>query len=208
LVAEKSQHIGHFAALERNDAPLAKCIRTELRDLIDLVVQEGLLEKSDSHAEDTVRLTAKAWTLLEPFDARNSRVGFIALHFDASLNEASQAIHQAIEATGFHAIRIDQQHFEGKICDRVIADIRRSRFIVADVTGHRQNVYYEAGFAEALGKPIFWTRHKDEKEEAFDVRQYQYIIWDSPDDLRDKLINAIRARLPDARPEEPPHDAR
>jgi nucleoside 2-deoxyribosyltransferase len=52
------------------------------------------------------------------------------------------------------AIRVDREHFGDRIDDRIIAEIRRCRFIVADFTGQRGGVYFEAGFALGLGKPV------------------------------------------------------
>jgi len=199
LAQKRSRHVGQFVMLSRDDAPLAKTICQELPDLIDLVTQEGFLEINPMHqAMNTdlpeFRLTAKAWTLLQPYEASQSRRGFIAMHFDASLEDAHQAIRQAITEAGYEPLRVDQQNFADKICDRVIADIRQAQFAVADLTNNRPNVYYEAGFAQALGKPVFWTCRQG-TEIHFDVRQYPYIEWATPEDLRRKLADALRARL-------------
>ena len=73
------------------------------------------------------------------------------------------------------------------IDDEIIAAIRRSRCLVADLTGQRQNVYYEAGFAQGLGKPVVWTCRADEVNEKrlhLDVRQYAFVTW-VPDALAD-----------------------
>ena len=59
-----------------------------------------------------------------------------------------------MEDTGFRALRIDMKQFNEKICDHIIAEIRRSRFLIADVTGHRAGVYFEAGYAMGLGLPV------------------------------------------------------
>jgi nucleoside 2-deoxyribosyltransferase len=47
------------------------------------------------------------------------------------------------------------------INDEIIAQIRRSRFMVCDLTGHRGGVYFEAGFAYGLGMPVIYTCRKD-----------------------------------------------
>ncbi|MFC1886373.1 hypothetical protein ACFLZM_04890, partial [Thermodesulfobacteriota bacterium] len=74
----------------------------------------------------------------------------------------------------------DPEHqFNGKIDDEIIAQIRRSRFIVADFTGHRGGVYYEAGFAKGLGLEVIWTCNKNDIDKLhFDIRQYNCIDWD------------------------------
>ncbi len=91
-------------------------------------------------------------------------------------------------------IRIDLVHHNEKICDKIMAEIRSSQFLVADVTGQRQGVYFEAGFAMGLGRSVIWTCREDQLEEVhFDTRQYSHIVWKSPEDLREKLANRIKA---------------
>lgn len=72
-------------------------------------------------------------------------------------------IKPAIEETDtkFKAQKIDDVHHHNDINDQIITEIRRSRFIVADLTGYRGGVYFEAGFAFGLGIPVIYTCHKD-----------------------------------------------
>ena len=85
----------------------------------------------------------------------NTSQGFVAMWFDDSMTEAyEKGIQPAIEDAGYKAMRIDQKEHANKIDDEIIAEIRRSRFIVADFShggdGARGGVYYEAGFAHGL----------------------------------------------------------
>jgi nucleoside 2-deoxyribosyltransferase len=71
---------------------------------------------------------------------------------------------------------------------------------VADFTGHRGGVYYEAGFALGLGRPVIWTCHKDHLTQAhFDTRQYNHIEWSDSRELRERLRNRILATIPGAK---------
>ena len=55
--------------------------------------------------------------------------------FDLSMDEAYQnGIQPAIEDAGYEAVRIDRKDHNNKIDDEIIAEIRRSRFLVADFT--------------------------------------------------------------------------
>lgn len=57
-------------------------------------------------------------------------------------------------------------------------------------------MYFEAGFAIGLGIPIIWTAREDEVKGGkihFDIRQYNCIEWKNPEDLKEKLINRIKA---------------
>jgi nucleoside 2-deoxyribosyltransferase len=65
---------------------------------------------------------------------------------------------------------------------------------VADFTGQRHGVYFEAGFAQGLGLPVIWTCREDHvKNLHFDTRQQNHITWEQSDDLREKLKNRIWA---------------
>ena len=105
-----------------------------------------------------------------------------------------EGLHKAIKDAGYNPMRIDNLEHSNKICDEIIAQIRKSRFLVADMTGQRNGVYYEAGFAAALGIPVIMTCKKEEVEKLhFDTRQYNHILWESESDLYDKLKARIQA---------------
>jgi hypothetical protein len=56
-----------------------------------------------------------------------------------------------------------------KMGDEIISQIRRSKFLIADFTGHRGKVYFEAGLA--MGLPVFWTCRRDDLDKLhFDMR--------------------------------------
>jgi nucleoside 2-deoxyribosyltransferase len=91
-----------------------------------------------------------------------------------------------------------EQHHNSRIDDEMVARIRRSRFMVADFTGNRPNVYFEAGFALGLGVPVVWTRRKDAADPIhFDNRQYNFIEWqgDNLPEFRKQLQLRIEATI-------------
>jgi hypothetical protein len=69
--------------------------------------------------------------------------------------------------------------------------------VVADFTGHRGGVYFEAGYAQGRGIPVIWCCRKDDIEHAhFDTRQNNHVTWTTPAELRELLKNRIAATLP------------
>jgi hypothetical protein len=64
--------------------------------------------------------------------------------------------------------------------------IRRSAFIIADVSEPRPNVYYELGFAQALGKDVLTSAFKG-TQLPFDVFDVPTLYWDCQDTLERKL---------------------
>ena len=121
---------------------------------------------------------------------------FVAMSFDVSLAEAyTLGIQRAIQECHCVPIRLDKVEHNDKICDRIIAEIRRCQFVVADVTGQNPGAYFEAGFAMALGRPVIWICREDEEKIHFDTRQYPHIFWKTPEDLRQQLVSRISATI-------------
>jgi hypothetical protein len=96
-------------------------------------------------------------------------------------------------AAGYSPVRLDDEDYVGGITDEIMAQIRRSRFVVADYTGQRHNVYFEAGFALGLGLTVIPTCQADENDKLqFDIRHLNTLVWKSPDELAEGL-NALCA---------------
>lgn len=125
------------------------------------------------------------------------RQAFVAMWFTPDTEQIfSDGIAPAVSALGYLPVRIDRKEHNNKICDEIIVEIKRSRFVVADFTGNRGGVYYEAGFAHGRGIPVIWTvRENDLANVHFDTRQYNHLVFSSPTDLREKLLNRISATI-------------
>jgi nucleoside 2-deoxyribosyltransferase len=128
-----------------------------------------------------------------------SAQGFVAMWFDDSTLDAwNNGLQKGISDAGFKPLRINMKEHVNKICDEIIAEIRRSRFVVADYTGQRAGVYYEAGFAAGLGHPVILTCRKNEMDKLhFDIRQYNCIDWQTPEALATRLQVRIEAVIGD-----------
>ena len=150
------------------------------------------------------KITTQGYIHLEELRAGglDSSKAFVAMWFDESMdNIYENAMKPAIEEAGYEPYRIDKREHNNKIDDEIIAEIRRSRFIVADFTygkkdGVRGGVYYEAGFAHGLNIPVIFTCDKAlENEIHFDTRQFNHIFWEDAEDLKKQLRNRIGATI-------------
>lgn len=150
-------------------------------------------------------ITVEGHAHLEELERRatDSSQAFVAMWFDDSMEDVwKDGINRGIEDAGYKALRIDRKEHANKIDDEIIAEIRRSRFIVADFThgrgGARGGVYYEAGFAYGLDIPVIFTCRKNAlKKIHFDTRQYNHLVWGTPEELRRKLAMRIAAVVGD-----------
>lgn len=148
-----------------------------------------------------VQLTREGWeraARLRKVSPASGRTCFVAMWFDDSMDDAwTRGLLPGAKDAGFTARRLKEEIHADRIDARIVAAIRESRFMVADVTGSRQAVYYEAGFADGLGKTVIWTcRSGDEDKLCFDTRQFRHIIWNEPIDLRSQLASTIKALVP------------
>ena len=135
---------------------------------------------------------------LQKEEVGNKRA-FVAMWFDKSMNDYyNNGIKKAIKEAGYVPVKIDLQDFNEKICDEIIAEIKRTKFLIADFSGLRSGVFFEAGFAKGLGREVIFTVRKEDVEklkEHFDTRQYNHIVYDSPEELHNKLYNRICATI-------------
>lgn len=172
--------------------------------MLKFLLEENYIEKRGSDSIPTlpseIRLSPKGWEKTIQLESGSSVLAkqvFIAMWFNESVQSAfSEGIYKAIEDTGYVPVRIDYKEHNEKICDLIIAEIRKSKFVVCDFTGHRGGVYFEAGYAMGLGKPVIWTcRESDIGEAHFDTRQYNHIVWKDERDLYSKLYRRIQATI-------------
>ncbi len=201
-IAEKSSYPGQIITIDMNcDYPLFYCEGYKELDFYLSHLERNLLLLRNHIGNDIMELVleAEGWKRVEELAKPNieSKQAFVAMWFDEELKSAySKGIAKLKEDTDFSMLRIDMREFNDKICDKILAEIRRSRFIIADVTGHRQGVYFEAGFAMGLGLPVIWTCREDEIDAChFDTRQYNHITWKDADELHQKLKDRILATI-------------
>ena len=167
-----------------------------MNELMIVAIQLGLVETQTNE----LKITIEGWKRIDDLrqSRPNSRRAFVAMWFDNTLDDAwLHGFQPGIERSKyFTAFRIDSVQHNGKIDDRIVAEIRRSGLVVADFTGQRGGVYFEAGYARGLGIPVVWTCREDAKDSLhFDTRQYNHIIWKDPKDLEQQLDARIAATL-------------
>ena len=181
----------------------------EISYLVSYLEEEGWVRETHKGSRDGVipsscqyRVTVSGHVrIADEASAADSSQVFVAMWFDDSLSSAyDEGIAPAIQDCGFEAKRIDRDPAVDKIDDAIIAEIRRSRFLVADFThgneGARGGVYYEAGFAHGLGIPVIFACRGDMIDKIhFDTRQYAHIVWNSTSELRNSLRDRILARI-------------
>jgi hypothetical protein len=138
----------------------------------------------DAHAAEVLKLAER--TIL-------SSDVFIVMPFEEKghLKDAYKTFQRVCERKKFTALRVDH-HLDtnARIVPAIFSKIRHSAFVIAELSGARPNVYYELGFARALGKAVIHTAYKG-TELPFDVFDVPTHYWDSQSELEEKLEAAI-----------------
>jgi hypothetical protein len=165
--------------------------------LRDALFGRGLLVGAPTNVLGECVITPEGWSYLAEIAHRTPRSdkAFVAMWFAPEMDAAwEQGFRPTLDALGYRPMRVDREHHSGKIDDFIVANIRTSGLVVADFTGHRGGVYFEAGFALGLNLPYVFTCHANDIGNAhFDTRQYNHIVWNEPGALGKKLRERIEA---------------
>jgi hypothetical protein len=189
------------------DYPVGYAEDDEVFDfLLGQLQRSGYLDSDEARASGdevppAVRLNVDGWNYVA--ELQRARAGtdplqaFVGMAFRDDVKAAyTEGIEPGIQDAGYNSLRIDRKEHNNKIDDEIFAEIRKSRFVVADFTHHRGGVYLEAGFAQGLDLPVIWTVRKDQiKKCHFDTRQYNHIDWTTPQELRERLRLRIEATI-------------
>lgn len=152
----------------------------------------------EGHQLGEIQLTYEGLSkVIETLESGNqSRKCFIAMSFSEELRETRAAIKLAVENTGFQPILIDEIHYDADVTinDALIAEIKKCKFLVADFTQHKHGVYFEAGFALGLKRPVIYLCKEEEFGDThFDTNHYPHIIYSDLENLKESLGTKIEA---------------
>ena len=116
---------------------------------------------------------------------------FVLMPFSAEFNDVyTLGIKAACHEAGAYCERVDEQIFTESILDRIYNQISKADIIVSDMSTRNPNVFYETGYAHALGKQvILLTQRADDI--PFDMKHYPHIIYSSITHLKVELKRRV-----------------
>jgi hypothetical protein len=102
---------------------------------------------------------------------------FVVMSFAPEFNDVYElGIRPACEGIGAQCARVDEQIFLESILERIYAQIESADIVIAEMTGRNPNVFYEAGYAHGLGRPVvLLTQSADDI--PFDLRHYPHVVY-------------------------------
>jgi hypothetical protein len=167
------------------DPPYGRSVVPNICDMIDKTI--GLLRNPVEAAQ----------TVPSPSDGIELGTAFIAMPIDENdhqLIDVLEAIKESASKCGITADRVDEVESNDRITDRILEYIRKAEFVIVDLTNERPNVFFEAGFAQGIGKiPIYLARHGTKIH--FDLKDYPIIQFRNMKELKEKLAKRLNALI-------------
>jgi formylglycine-generating enzyme required for sulfatase activity len=117
-----------------------------------------------------------------------------------------------VEACGYKSIRADELEHMGNITRDIIELLHESDLVVADLSGHNVNVFYELGVRHALHRAGTVPVIREGEILPFDIANYRAIFYsselDGPEQFKKELTRRIEAfeRLRGDTSDNPVHD--
>ncbi len=111
---------------------------------------------------------------------------------DIETNAVKEAIKETCGRFGIEASTVDEIEHQEKITDVITKEIKACKYLIADITGSRPNVYYEIGYAHALEKVpgVVLLKHKKE-ESHFDIGQHKTSEYNNLQELKTILSERL-----------------
>ena len=100
---------------------------------------------------------------------------FLIMPFgEAWSNDTFDVIQDIADTAKYTLIRADNLFEPSVIIDDIWREINKAEIIIADITIHNANVFYELGIAHTLGKRVILIRKDDGQDAPFDIKLWRY----------------------------------
>jgi hypothetical protein len=197
ILNDEDRVLGVRPAGFSEDRPLQPSqAQTEINDAVDQVLRRVgvLLAEAEVDATSNGATRARIMPTTQPLGIRPGSA-FIMMMIDSGkpeLEDVKQAIKEECARFQIRAIRSDEIEHSNEITQRILDEIRTSEFLIADLTGERPSVYYEIGYAHAIGKrPILYRREGTKLH--FDLAVHNCPEYKNVTELRERLHKRLTA---------------
>ncbi|MBU3078857.1 hypothetical protein [Sphingomonas quercus] len=131
------------------------------------------------------------------------KYGFMAMKFgDVELDAFSERVikPEVESAIGYTVVDLRNVSRAGVIDNLMREQIRDAAFVLVDLTHDNFGAYWEAGYAEGLGKPVIYLCERTKFERArthFDTNHCTTVLWSisEEDQFRRELVATLRRSL-------------
>ena len=170
--------------------------------ILPLLEDFHYIKRNHADSLSSFTITALGWQKIDELRKQEQTVrqGFVAMAYREEAKPIRESFRLAISAMGYQAVILDEKEHNNQIVPEIFYEIKRSKFVVVDVTYPNYGAYYEAGFAQALGKPVIICCQKQVYEDPtkrphFDIAQQSIIVWENHEELIARLKRRIEATV-------------
>ena len=126
---------------------------------------------------------------------------FLAMQFNVPALDCfvEKVVKPTVNGMGYDLVDMNKKR--AGIIDNIMRNrIREAKFVIADLTHDNNGAYWEAGYAEGIGKPVIYICEKekfDKKKTHFDTNHCTTVTWSRDDDeaFRKDLTETISESL-------------
>ena len=157
-------------------------------------------EKYISMESSGIIIQAAGWKRIDELQKRTneaSKNAFVAMSFAKEMDSLREAIKDVIYECGYNPRVMDEIEHNHQIVPEMLYEIRQAKFVIAELTGHNNGAYFEAGYALGIGKEVIQVCSNEELNSQlhFDVKQINSIVWNDENELKQKLKKRIEATV-------------
>ena len=187
-------------------SPSMNSTKDLIRELMDKdIVRVNPNSINSSSGFRLLDLTLKGWEMYEEEKrgAAAGNYGFIAMKFGD--DELEQLVAKVIKPTieneiGYEIVDLRDVAQAGLIDNIMREKIRNSAFVLVDLTHDNSGAYWEAGYAEGLGKPVIYLCKEskfNEHSTHFDTNHCTTVLWSKtePEKFELELVATLRRSL-------------
>lgn len=151
---------------------------------------------SAGNDSEAISLTPQGYARVEALqkNTAHGRNVLVAMKFGDDTLALREAIRKGVSEAGYIAIFIDEVQHNDFITPELLKHVRNSKFVVVDLTHQNNGAYFEEGYAMGLGKKVIQLCQKDQRLH-FDIAQKNTIMWDTEEDIPERLFNRIKATI-------------
>lgn len=180
-------------------------------NLANELIRGEILRGRDGNTLNSRDITSANLTLAgwERYEAEKrgkfaGKSGFIAMKFgDDTLDPLVKNVIKPAIKTGLAYDLVDMRDIaQAGIIDNIMrVQIRDAAFVIVDLSHDNYGAYWEAGYAEGLGKPVIYICEESKFKTAqthFDTNHCTTVLWSMDDDGKrfgDELIATLRRSL-------------
>ena len=171
-------------------------IKDQINFLVDYLVKQEYVDSGNGRFIIMPKGLERI-DFLQQNRTKDTKNVFVAMSFAPDMAPIRDAIKSALTQCGYIPRIMDEIEHNHQIVPEMLYEIREARFVVAELTGHNNGAYFEAGYALGFGKEVIQICEKSKfgTDGHFDVKQVNTILWEDTNDLANRLIARIKATI-------------